>query len=94
MFKHLLPNCLAPVIVNATLLVGNTILVEAALSFLGFGVQPPDASWGNIISDGRAWLEEAWWIATIPGLLIVYAVICFNLAGDALRDALDPKSRV
>ncbi|MDA1194819.1 MAG: ABC transporter permease [Planctomycetota bacterium] len=93
MFRHLLPNCLAPVIVNATLLVGNTILVEAALSFLGFGVQPPDASWGNIISDGRAWLEEAWWIATIPGLLIVYAVICFNLAGDALRDALDPKGR-
>lgn len=93
MFRHLLPNCLAPVIVNATLLVGNTILVEAALSFLGFGVQPPHASWGNIISDGRAWLEEAWWIATIPGLLIVYAVICFNLAGDALRDALDPKTR-
>lgn len=93
MFRHLLPNCLAPVIVNATLLVGNTILVEAALSFLGFGVQPPDASWGNIISDGRAWLEEAWWIATIPGLLIVYAVICFNLAGDALRDALDPQTR-
>jgi peptide/nickel transport system permease protein len=94
MFRHLLPNCLAPVIVNATLLVGNTILVEAALSFLGFGVRPPEASWGNIISDGQSWLEEAWWIATLPGLLIVFAVICFNLAGDALRDALDPRGRM
>ncbi len=93
MFRHLLPNCLAPVIVNATLLVGNTILVEAGLSFLGFGVQPPDASWGNIISDGRDWLERGWWISTIPGLLIVFAVVCFNLAGDALRDALDPRGR-
>jgi peptide/nickel transport system permease protein len=94
MFRHLLPNCLAPVIVNATLLVGNTILVEAALSFLGFGVKPPDASWGNIISDGQSWLEEAWWIATVPGLLIVFAVVCFNLVGDALRDALDPRGRM
>ena len=93
MFRHLLPNCMAPVIVNATLLVGNTILVEAGLSFLGFGVQPPDASWGNIISDGRDWLERGWWISTIPGLLIVFAVVCFNLAGDALRDALDPRGR-
>lgn len=93
MFRHLLPNCMAPVIVNATLVVGSTILVEAALSFLGFGVQPPDASWGNIISDGKAWLENAWWISTIPGLLIVFAVVCFNLAGDALRDALDPRGR-
>ena len=92
MFRHLLPNSLAPVIVNATLLVGNTILVEAALSFLGFGVQPPDASWGNIISDGQDYLEQAWWICTIPGLLIVLAVVCINLVGDALRDALDPKS--
>ncbi len=92
MFRHLLPNSLAPVIVNATLLVGNTILVEAALSFLGFGVQPPDASWGNIISDGKDYLEQAWWICTIPGLLIVLAVVCINLVGDALRDALDPKT--
>jgi len=93
MFRHLLPNCMAPVIVNATLLVGNTILVEAGLSFLGFGVQPPDASWGNIIADGRDWLERGWWISTVPGLLIVFAVVCFNLAGDALRDALDPRGR-
>lgn len=95
MFRHLLPNSLAPVIVNATLLVGNTILVEAGLSFLGFGVQPPDASWGNIIADGRAYLQDgsAWWISTFPGLLIVLAVVCINLVGDALRDALDPKSK-
>jgi peptide/nickel transport system permease protein len=93
MFRHLLPNSMAPVIVTATLLVGNTILTEAALSFLGFGVRPPDASWGNIINDGQAYLREAFWIATIPGLLIVFAVVCFNLVGDALRDALDPKQR-
>lgn len=93
MFRHLLPNCMAPVIVNATLLVGNTILVEAGLSFLGFGVKPPEASWGNIISSGQPYLEDAWWICTIPGLLIVLAVISINLVGDALRDALDPKSR-
>jgi peptide/nickel transport system permease protein len=92
MFRHLLPNSMAPVIVNATLLVGNTILVEAGLSFLGFGVKPPDASWGNIIADGQGWLREAWWISTIPGLLIVFAVVCINLVGDALRDALDPKT--
>jgi peptide/nickel transport system permease protein len=93
MFRHLLPNSVAPIIVNATLLIGNTILVEAALSFLGFGVQPPEASWGNIISDGQAHLRDAWWISTIPGLLIVFAVVCFNLVGDALRDALDPKQQ-
>ncbi len=92
MFRHLLPNSFAPVIVNATLLVGNTILVEAGLSFLGFGVKPPDASWGNIIADGQGWLREAPWISTVPGLLIVFAVVCINLVGDALRDALDPKT--
>ena len=93
MFRHLLPNAMAPVIVNATLLVGNTILVEAALSFLGFGVQPPTPSWGNIISDGRNALTDAWWIATLPGMCIVATVVCVNLAGDALRDALDPRER-
>ncbi len=93
MFRHLLPNCMAPVIVNATLLVGNTILVEAALSYLGFGVKPPEASWGNIISSGQPYLDSAWWISTIPGLLIVFAVVCINMVGDALRDALDPKGR-
>ncbi len=90
---HLLPNALAPVIVHATLGIGNTILTEAALSFLGLGVPPPISTWGSIISDGREYLRSAWWIATIPGFLIVFAVMSFNLLGDGLRDALDPKLR-
>lgn len=92
-FRHLIPNALAPVIVTATLLLGNIILVEAALSFLGLGVQAPAASWGNIVSDGKDRLISAWWISTFPGLAIAAVVICFNLVGDALRDALDPKTR-
>lgn len=91
--RHLLPNTLAPVIVDATLRIGNTILTEAALSFLGLGVQPPTPSWGNIISDGRDAILDAWWITTFPGLAIVLTVVCFNLMGDGLRDALDPRLR-
>lgn len=94
MFRHLLPNASAPVIVDATLRVGSTILTEAALSFLGYGVQPPHASWGNIVNGGRSFLADAWWIATIPGIVIVFTVASFNLVGDALRDALDPRLRV
>jgi peptide/nickel transport system permease protein len=90
---HVLPNSMAPIIVSATLGIGNTILLEAGLSFLGLGVQPPTASWGNIINDGRGVLLDAWWIATFPGLAIVITVICFNLLGDGLRDALDPRLR-
>jgi peptide/nickel transport system permease protein len=93
MFRHLLPNAMAPVIVSATLRVGETILVEAALSFLSLGVRPPTATWGNIVGDGRNALHDAWWIATFPGLAIVLTVVCFNLVGDALRDALDPRQR-
>ncbi|MCZ6785701.1 MAG: ABC transporter permease [Planctomycetota bacterium] len=93
MFRHLLPNAMAPLIVDATLRVGNTILLEAALSFLGFGVQKPTPSWGNIIDSGKEILDEAWWVATFPGLAIVFVVVSFNLVGDALRDALDPKLR-
>jgi|GEM_PF-17191 len=93
MFRHLLPNAMAPVIVSATLRVGETILVEAALSFLALGVKPPVATWGNIVDDGRGVLADAPWIATFPGLCIVAAVICFNVVGDALRDALDPRQR-
>ncbi|MHC4549883.1 MAG: ABC transporter permease [Planctomycetota bacterium] len=93
MFRHLLPNSMAPIIVDATLRVGNTILVEAALSFLGFGVQKPTPSWGNIVQGGSKVLAEAWWIATLPGLAIVVVVVSINLVGDALRDALDPKLR-
>ncbi len=91
MLRHLLPNAMAPVIVNGTLIVGGTILTEAALSFLGYGVQPPDPSWGTIIHGGSDVLHDAWWIATLPGLAIVFTVVAFNLLGDALRDALDPR---
>jgi peptide/nickel transport system permease protein len=93
MFRHLMPNAMAPVIVSATLRVGETILVEAALSFLALGVKPPTATWGNIVQDGSGVLATAEWVATFPGLCIVLAVVCFNLVGDALRDALDPRLR-
>lgn len=92
-FRHLIPNVLAPVIVAATLGIGDTIVAEAGLSFLGLGVQPPTPSWGNMVADGRQNLIGAWWIATFPGLAIVLTVMAFNLVGDGLRDALDPRQR-
>ena len=92
-FRHLVPNVLAPVIVTATLGIGNTIVLEAGLSFLGLGVQPPIPSWGNMVADGRDNLLGAWWVATFPGLVIVMTVLAFNLVGDGLRDALDPRLR-
>jgi peptide/nickel transport system permease protein len=92
-FRHVIPNTLAPVIVSATLGIGQTILTEASLSFLGLGVQPPTPSWGNMVADGRDALQDAWWIATAPGIAIVITVIAFNLLGDGLRDALDPRLR-
>ncbi|MEN8374937.1 MAG: ABC transporter permease [Gemmatimonadota bacterium] len=91
--RHIVPNVLAPVIVAATLGVGNTIVLEAGLSFLGLGVQPPMPSWGNMVADGRQNLIGAWWVATFPGLTIVLTVLAFNLVGDGLRDALDPRLR-
>jgi peptide/nickel transport system permease protein len=90
-FRHVLPNAISPVIVAATLMIGDVILTEAVLSFLGLGVQPPTASWGNIINQGRDNLLGAWWIATFPGLAIVLTVVSYNLLGDGLRDALDPR---
>lgn len=89
--KHVLPNALAPVIVAATLGIGNTIVLEAGLSFLGLGVQPPNPSWGNMVDDGQGQLLRAWWISTFPGLAIVFTVLSLNLVGDGLRDALDPR---
>jgi len=89
--RHVLPNVLTPVIVAATLGIGNTILAEAALSFLGLGVQPPTASWGNIIASGRDSMLDAWWISAFSGVAIVFTVMSFNLVGDGLRDALDPR---
>lgn len=91
-FHHLLPNALTPVLIQATLLFGNLILVESSLSFLGMGVQPPTPSWGNIIAEGRDALQDAWWISTFPGAAIALSVIAFNLVGEGLRDAWDPKA--
>ncbi len=88
---HLLPNALAPVIVTTALLVGDIILVEAALSFLGLGVQPPTPSWGNMVADGAHYVATAWWVSTFPGLAIAFAVVALHLLGDGLRDALDPR---
>ncbi|MCW8820160.1 MAG: ABC transporter permease [Ignavibacteriaceae bacterium] len=92
-FRHLMPNTLTPVIVAATLRIGSIILTEAGLSFLGLGVQPPTPSWGNIINEGRDSLLNHWWISTFPGIAILTTVVCFNLIGDGVRDALDPRMR-
>lgn len=89
-WRHLLPNVLTPVLVDATLRIGSLILTEAALSFLGFGIAPPTPSWGNMIAEGRYLMSSAWWVATFPGLALVLTVIAINLVGDGLRDALDP----
>ncbi|HET8629539.1 MAG TPA: nickel transporter permease [Thermomicrobiales bacterium] len=93
LWRHLLPNVVAPVIVAATLGTGGAILAAAALSFLGLGAQPPTAEWGRMLSDGRQFLDEQWWIATFPGLAIMVTVLAMNLLGDGLRDALDPRLR-
>lgn len=90
-WKHLVPNSLAPVIVAATIRIPSAILLESSLSFLGLGVPPPAASWGNILFSARTWLTQAWWMWIPPGLLISLTVISFNFIGDALRDALDPR---
>jgi peptide/nickel transport system permease protein len=92
-WRHLLPNALTPVLIQTTLLIGQIILVESSLSFLGLGVQPPTATWGNMVADGQSSLSFAWWIATFPGAAISLAVIAFNLLGDGLRDVLDPRTR-
>ncbi|HEX6967128.1 MAG TPA: ABC transporter permease [Gemmatimonadaceae bacterium] len=91
LWRHVLPNVLSPVIVAATIGLGNVIVLEAGLSYLGIGVQQPLASWGNIIQDGADQLTTLWWISLFPGLAIVLTVVAFNLVGDGLRDALDPK---
>ena len=91
--RHLIPNALGPVIVAATLGIGNTIVLEAGLSFLGLGVQPPTPSWGTMVADGRNVLLDAWWLSTFPGFAIVFTVLSFNLVGDGLRDAIDPRLR-
>jgi ABC-type dipeptide/oligopeptide/nickel transport system permease subunit len=91
--RHVLPNCLAPAIVAVTLGMAGAILLEAALSFIGLGAQPPTPSWGSMISDGRDFLRTAPWISIFPGLAIGLVVLGFNLFGDGLRDAMDPRLR-
>ncbi|TVR24560.1 MAG: ABC transporter permease [Anaerolineaceae bacterium] len=91
-FRHLLPNVVAPIVVAATLGVGTAIITEAYLSFLGFGVQPPTATWGNIIDGARGHIDNRWWLWVFPGSMIVMTVLAINFIGDGLRDALDPRS--
>ncbi len=93
MFWHILPNALVPVLVSATLGVAGAILAESGLSFLGLGVQPPTPSWGNILIDGKANIEIAWWLSVFPGMAILVTVLAYNLLGEGLRDALDPRLR-
>ncbi|HEX9016379.1 MAG TPA: ABC transporter permease [Chloroflexota bacterium] len=92
-FKHLLPNVTAPLIVQTTFNLSTAILTESTLSFLGLGIQPPDPSWGTMLSVGRVYMELAWWLAIFPGLAIMISVMGFNLLGDGLRDVLDPRLR-
>ncbi|MEW6612491.1 MAG: ABC transporter permease [Pseudomonadota bacterium] len=89
-FRHYLPNSLAPVIVTVILSIAGAILVESGLSFLGLGVQPPAASWGNILTEGKEYIQFAWWLSVYPGLAILVTVLSYNLLGEGLRDALDP----
>jgi peptide/nickel transport system permease protein len=91
--RHMLPNAVGPIIVSATLIVAAAILTEAALSFLGFGIQPPTPALGKLIADGQDVSSDLWWLVTFPGLTIVLIVLCINFVGDGLRDALDPTQR-
>jgi peptide/nickel transport system permease protein len=92
-FKEILPNLVAPIVVYASILVPQVILYEAALSFLGVGVQPPTASWGQMISDATPIFSEAWWYMVFPGLALLFTVLAFNLVGDAMQDALNPRAK-
>jgi len=91
-FKHLLPNSLTPIIVSAVLGVASAVLLESGLSFLGLGVQPPQASWGNILTGAKEHLQFAWWLSLFPGMAILITVLGYNLLGEGLRDALDPRT--
>lgn len=93
-FQHILPNCLAPILVNATFGIAQAIIMEASLSFLGMGVQPPTASWGNMLTEAQSLtvLSSQPWLWVPPGMMILLAVLSINFMGDGLRDAMDPKS--
>lgn len=90
-WRHLLPNAMAVIIVQATLWIAFAVILEASLSYLGLGAQPPTPSWGNMLREGRRYMREAWWVTTFPGLFIFITAMCFNMVGDGLRDALDPR---
>ncbi len=90
-FNHLLPNSLTPIIVSSVLGIASAVLVESGLSFLGLGVQAPQASWGNILTDGKEYIQFAWWLSLFPGFAILLTVLGYNLLGEGLRDALDPR---
>ena len=91
-FRHLLPNSLTPIIVSSVLGIASAVLLESGLSFLGLGVQPPQASWGNILTDGKEYIQFAWWLSLFPGMAILLTVLGYNLLGEGLRDALDPRT--
>ena len=92
--RHLLPNALGPILVSATFGVASAILIESSLSFLGFGMQAPTSSWGDILSDARLYIDFAWWLAFFPGLAILITIMSYNFVGEALRDAVDPRLKV
>jgi dipeptide transport system permease protein len=94
MFRTVLPNCMAPLIVLATLNLSTAVLDASALGFLGLGAQPPTPEWGSMLADAQEFVKRAWWVVTFPGLAVLITVLAFNLAGDGLRDALDPKLKV
>jgi peptide/nickel transport system permease protein len=92
-FKHILPNNISPILIYSTLDIGNAILYASVLSYLGLGAQPPQAEWGRMVYDGQVYLTTAWWMSILPGIVIFVVALGFNLLGDALRDALDPRYR-
>jgi len=92
-FRHILPNAISPVFVSATFGVAGAILTESSLSFLGFGVPPPTASWGEILKQSQSYVTFAWWLVVFPGMAVFVTVVGFNLVGDGLRDAMDPRLR-
>jgi peptide/nickel transport system permease protein len=91
--RHILPNCIGPIVVYMTLIVAGAILIEAALSFLGFGIKPPNPAIGSLIAEGQQQGLETWWLVTFPGLMIALVALAINFVGDGLRDALDPTQR-
>jgi len=93
-FRHILPNAMSPVLVSAVLGIAGAVLVESALSFLGIGVQPPTASWGNILTIGKDNIEIAWWLSVFPGLAIFVTVLAYNLLGEGIRDSIDPRLKI